>query len=98
MNQLLVTSNGGAGRALFKFAGARALNVPAAMASASAGVAAAGAGCDGAVEQAATARPNAAAPATARIVFTLFIGVSAVALLGFGRAETRRALQQLAAV
>ena len=70
MNQLLVTSNGGVGRALFKLAGARALNVPAAIASASACVGAAGAagaGCDGAGEQAATVKLSAAAVATARI-------------------------------
>src|SRR6185436_10939991 len=75
MNQLLVRSNGGAGRALFKFAGARALNVPAAIASASACEGAGGAGWDGAVVHPAAARLNAAATAAARIVFELVISV-----------------------
>src|SRR5436190_22791169 len=98
MNQWLVTSNGGAGRALFKFAGARALNVPAVVASVSACVGATGAGCDGAVEHPVTARLNAAAAAAARIVITLIIGMLRGGLFRVRGAETRRALEQLAAV
>src|SRR6185436_4400813 len=75
MNQLLVTSNGGAGRALFKFAGARALNVPAAIASATACVGAGDAGCDGAVEHPAAPRLSAAATAATRSVIGIIISV-----------------------
>src|SRR5262245_57896497 len=98
MNQLLVRSNGGAGRALFKFAGARALSVPACSASTSAavGVYAAGAGCDGAVEQPPRARLKAAA--ATRIVVVFVIDGLVVALLGFRRAEARGTLEQLAAI
>ena len=78
MNQLLVTSNGGAGRALFKLAGARALSVPA-----SAALSLAVAGCSGPPKAEAptlaaytpTDVEKAAAEAmAARITFRLIIG------------------------